>query len=77
MQVFDQTLGSHDQIDAGADRHDGADERPNELAVDVTDALLPGKTNTIAIRVNTSLNRAAAGGGLQGRVFLYAPLAGK
>jgi hypothetical protein len=48
-------------------------ERPNELSMDVTDALMPGKTNTIAIRENTTLNRAAACVGLQGRVFLYSP----
>ncbi len=45
-------------------------ERPNELSLEVGDALIPGKTNVIALRVNTSLNHAA-GGGLQGRVFLY------
>ncbi len=48
-------------------------ERPNELSLEVGDALIPGKTNVIALRVNTSLNRAAAGGGLQGRMFLYSP----
>jgi len=48
-------------------------ERPNELALDVTDAIQPGKTNLIAIRVNTSLNAAAAAGGLVSRLFLYSP----
>ncbi len=41
--------------------------------MEVGDALILGKTNVIALRVHTSLNRAAAQGGLQGRVFLYAP----
>ncbi len=48
-------------------------ERPNEMDFDVTEALLPGKTNVISVRVSTSLNRSAMAGGLIGRLFLYAP----
>ena len=47
--------------------------RPAQMEVDVTDALRPGETNVIAIRVSTSLSPAQAAEGLQGRVFLYAP----
>ena len=47
--------------------------RPAEMDLDVTDALRPGEVNTIAIRVNTSLASASAAGGLQSRLFLYAP----
>jgi hypothetical protein len=47
-------------------------ERPNELSLDVSDALKPGARNEIAIRVHTSLNPAAAAGGLVSRVMLIA-----
>lgn len=46
--------------------------RPSEMDLDVTDALEPGKTNTIAIRIGTSQNPEAAAGGLTSRCFLYA-----
>jgi hypothetical protein len=49
--------------------------RPAPLEADVTDALQPGRTNVIAIRVDTSLAPAQAAEGLQCRVFLYAPKA--
>jgi len=52
-------------------------ERPNEMNFDVTSALQPGKTNVVSIRVSTSLNRTAMAGGLTGRLFLYAPVAGE
>jgi hypothetical protein len=47
-------------------------DRPHDLDVDVTDVLAPGHANTIAIRISTSLNAAAAAGGLDGRCFIYA-----
>lgn len=51
-------------------------ERPNEIDMDVTSALQPGKTNTIAIRVNTGLNAAGQSGGFYSRLFLYSPKPG-
>jgi len=48
-------------------------ERPNQMELNVTDALKPGQTNVISIRVSTSLNRTAVAGGLTGRLFLYSP----
>jgi len=48
-------------------------ERPNAIDMDVTDALLPGKRNVIAIRVNTGLGAAGQAGGFYSRLFLYAP----
>ncbi len=50
-------------------------ERPSELALDVTEALQPGRPNVITLRVDTSRNLAAAAGGLDGRLLLYAPKA--
>jgi hypothetical protein len=50
-------------------------ERPNEMELDVTDAIKPGQTNIITIRVSTSANRTAVAGGLIGRLFLYTPTA--
>lgn len=47
--------------------------RPNELNIDVTKAIRPGKRNTIIMRVHTGMNRAQAAGGLGGRVLLYSP----
>jgi hypothetical protein len=43
------------------------------MELNVTDALKPGQTNVISIRVSTSLNRTAVAGGLTGRLFLYSP----
>lgn len=48
-------------------------ERPNELLLDVTAAIRPGDANEIVIRVDTSLNAAAAGGGLRSRLVLFSP----
>ena len=48
-------------------------ERPNEMDVDVTDALKPGGRNVITFRVSTSSTPTAVAGGLTGRLFLYAP----
>ncbi len=47
--------------------------RPAPMEMDVTDALRPGETNEITIRVSTSLSPAQAGAGLLSRVFLYSP----
>ncbi len=47
--------------------------RPAQMECDVTDVLVPGATNVIAVRVNTSLSEAAAAEGLYCRPFLYAP----
>jgi hypothetical protein len=48
-------------------------ERPNELQLDVSKAIKPGKANLITIRVNTGMARAQASGGLGARVLLYSP----
>lgn len=48
-------------------------ERPNEMDLDVTDALKPSQTNVITLRVSTSLNRSAQASGLLSRLFLYSP----
>ncbi|MBI5094629.1 MAG: DUF4838 domain-containing protein [Candidatus Hydrogenedentes bacterium] len=47
--------------------------RPAPLEFDVTDALQPGKENSVVIRISTGLAPAAAPEGLFSRVFLYAP----
>jgi hypothetical protein len=47
--------------------------RPAEMELDVTGAIQPGKTNVIAIRINTSLCESQAAAGLASRAFLYAP----
>jgi hypothetical protein len=49
-------------------------ERPNEMDLDVTAALRPGK-NIIAIRVSTGPSPAQTPGGLVSRLFLYESLA--
>jgi hypothetical protein len=49
--------------------------RPDDMDLDVTDAIKPGQTNTIAIRISTSLNPAASAAGMESRVFLYSPKA--
>jgi hypothetical protein len=48
-------------------------ERPNALDMDVSNALIPGKKNVIAIRVHTGLAPAALADGLCSRLFLYSP----
>ncbi len=47
--------------------------RPAEMEFDVSEAIRPGQTNLIAVRVGTGSSLAAAAGGLQSRLFLYAP----
>jgi hypothetical protein len=47
--------------------------RPNAIDMDVTDALVPGQTNTIAIRLHTNYVPAQMAAGLVSRLFLYAP----
>jgi hypothetical protein len=48
-------------------------ERPNQMELDVTNALHPGRTNVVTLRVSTSRNQSACAGGLVSRLFLYAP----
>ena len=48
--------------------------RPNELNLDVSGLLRPGK-NVITLRVDTGTAAAQAAGGLGGRVMLYSPRA--
>jgi len=45
--------------------------RPIQMEFDVTEAIRPGQTNQIAIRVSTSLSPAQAASGLMSRLFLY------
>jgi hypothetical protein len=47
--------------------------RPAEMELDVTELLRPGQTNSIAIRVDTSLSAAQAAEGMQSRALLYTP----
>ena len=47
--------------------------RPNPIDMDVSDALIPGKTNTVAIRLHTNYQPAQMAAGLASRLFLYAP----
>jgi hypothetical protein len=47
--------------------------RPAPIAYDVTDAVVPGKTNVIAVRVGTGMNLTQAPDGFQGRLVLYSP----
>lgn len=47
-------------------------ERPNPLDMDVTRALKPG-SNSIVLRVHTSLNASSLAGGIVSRAFLYSP----
>lgn len=48
-------------------------ERPIPMEVDVTNAILPGRTNTIAFRINLTYAVAWAPEGLLSRVFLWSP----
>ena len=48
-------------------------ERPNELDMDVSKALIPGKKNTVIIRMQTGTNAAQMSDGLVSRLFLYSP----
>ena len=47
--------------------------RPNPIDLDVTSALVPGRTNTIAIRLHTNYVPAAMAAGMVSRLFLYSP----
>jgi hypothetical protein len=47
-------------------------ERPNPIDMEVTDALLPGKSNNVVIRVHTGTSAAAMSGGIVSRLLLYA-----
>ncbi len=47
-------------------------ERPNEINMDISDAVKPGR-NTIAIRVHTGFNAAQQSAGLTSRLFIYSP----
>jgi len=48
-------------------------ERPNELDIDVTDLLVPGKKNSVTIRINTWTNATQMADGIVSRLFLYSP----
>jgi hypothetical protein len=48
-------------------------ERPNEIDFEVSQAIEPGKRNTIVLRVHTGLGASQAASGLVSRLFLYAP----
>jgi len=48
-------------------------ERPNAIDMDVTNALQPGKSNSVVIRVQTGQNAAGMAGGIVSRLLLYAP----
>jgi hypothetical protein len=50
--------------------------RPAPIEFDVTDAVIPGKKNAIAMRVGTGMNLTQAPDGFQGRLFLYSPKPG-
>ena len=50
-------------------------ERPNEMELDVTEAVKPGQKNVIVLRVATGLSRSQAAGGLSARPLLYSPKA--
>jgi hypothetical protein len=50
--------------------------RPAPVEFDVTDAVIPGKKNVIAVRVGTGMNLTQAPDGFQGRLFLYTPKPG-
>ena len=45
---------------------------PSFLEFDVTDALAPGQSNVVVIRVDTASNAAQAAGGIQSPVFFWA-----
>ncbi|MHB9108167.1 MAG: DUF4838 domain-containing protein [Armatimonadota bacterium] len=47
--------------------------RPNAIDMDVTDALIPGKKNSIVVRLHTDYQPAQMAAGLASRLFLYAP----
>ncbi len=47
--------------------------RPNELDLEVTDALAPGGNNSVVVRLHTNYQPAQMAAGLMSRLFLYAP----
>ena len=47
--------------------------RPNAIDMDVTEALIPGKTNSIVVRLHTDYQPAQMAAGLVSRLFLYSP----
>jgi len=49
--------------------------RPNPIDMDVTNALAPGKTNVVAIRLHTNIVPSQMAAGLVSRLFLYSPKA--
>jgi len=47
--------------------------RPSAIDMDVTEALIPGETNSVVIRLHTNLQPAQMAAGLVSRLFLYSP----
>jgi len=47
--------------------------RPNAIDMDVTGALVPGKMNSVVVRLHTNYQPAQMAAGLVSRLFLYAP----
>ena len=47
--------------------------RPNELDLEVTDALAPGGNNSVVLRLHTNYQPAQMAAGLASRLFLYTP----
>ena len=47
--------------------------RPNPIDMDVTAALIPGKKNSVVIRLHTNYQPAQMAAGLVSRLFLYSP----
>jgi hypothetical protein len=58
---------------AGYRPYHEAYERPNEMDLDITPFVQPGKKNCIALRVHTGMNAAQAASGMISRAFLYTP----
>jgi hypothetical protein len=50
-------------------------ERPNQMELDVSDAIRPGQSNLVTIRVSTAANPSALVGGLTSGLFFYTPRA--
>ena len=46
---------------------------PSAIDMDVTDALIPGRSNHVAIRLHTNYQPAQMAAGLRSRLFLYSP----
>jgi beta-galactosidase len=47
--------------------------RPAPIDIDVTNALIPGKQNSIVVRVHTNYMPSQMAAGLISRLFLYSP----